>query len=119
MLIQVFTLRFDELKERFVDDELTSFFQANQILSVRDYLFTKNDRPYLTLVVTFQPFESEHNPQKQKRNDDSWKDMLTDADMGLFSMLREWRGKRCKKDGLPPYILFTNKQLAYIKAVSH
>jgi superfamily II DNA helicase RecQ len=34
--------------------------------------------------------------------------------MGLFNILRDWRSQRCKKDGVPPYIVFTNLQLAMI-----
>jgi superfamily II DNA helicase RecQ len=32
--------------------------------------------------------------------------------MPLFNQLREWRRERCKRDGVPPYIVCTNKQLA-------
>lgn len=34
--------------------------------------------------------------------------------MGLFNKLRDWRSQRCKKDGVPPYIIFTNKELSEI-----
>lgn len=34
--------------------------------------------------------------------------------MGLFNILRDWRSQRCKKEGVPPYIIFTNQQLAMI-----
>jgi superfamily II DNA helicase RecQ len=36
---------------------------------------------------------------------------LSEADMGVFNRLREWRSKRCRQEGVPPYIIFTNKQL--------
>ena len=34
--------------------------------------------------------------------------------MGLFNLLRDWRSQKSKKDGVPPYILFTNQQLTDI-----
>ncbi len=34
--------------------------------------------------------------------------------MGLFNLLRDWRSQKSKKEGVPPYILFTNQQLADI-----
>ena len=40
--------------------------------------------------------------------------MLSEKDMGLFNLLQDWRSQRSKKEGLPPYILFTNQQLAHI-----
>ena len=34
--------------------------------------------------------------------------------MGLFNLLRDWRSQRCKKDGVPPYVVFTNRELAEV-----
>lgn len=34
--------------------------------------------------------------------------------MGLFNLFREWRSKRSRKEGVPPYVLFNNNQLAQI-----
>ncbi len=37
--------------------------------------------------------------------------------MPLFNALRDWRAERSKRDGVPPYLICTNKQLvAMIKA---
>jgi superfamily II DNA helicase RecQ len=34
--------------------------------------------------------------------------------MGLFNVLRDWRSKKSKQQGVPPYLLFTNRQFAEI-----
>ena len=34
--------------------------------------------------------------------------------MPLFNTLRQWRNEKSKKDGVPPYIILNNKQLAEI-----
>jgi superfamily II DNA helicase RecQ len=34
--------------------------------------------------------------------------------MGLFNLLRDWRSKRSRQEGMPLYILFTNQNLADI-----
>ena len=39
---------------------------------------------------------------------------MSEHDMGLFNLLRDWRSQRSKKDGVPPYIVFTNQQLSDI-----
>ena len=39
---------------------------------------------------------------------------MTENDWPLFEVLREWRGESSKKEGVPPYIIFTNIQLAKI-----
>jgi superfamily II DNA helicase RecQ len=47
-------------------------------------------------------------------NKEPWRALLQESDMGFFNILREWRSKRAKKDGMPPYVVFTNQQLAEI-----
>lgn len=116
MLIKIFSLTFDSLVGGFDDRDLRSFLQDKEVLSVRDHLFIRNEIPYLTLVVKYLPYrqEAEPKPEGQGKRDEAWKEMLTEADMGLFNILRDWRSQRCKKDGVPPYVLFTNQQLAHI-----
>ena len=116
MLIKIFTLPFNSVKNRFDDDLLNEFMREHEVLTVRDYLFTRHEEPFLTLVVTYRIPELDESRKKpnQEKAEEDWRELLTDADMGMFSLLREWRGKRSKKDGLPPYILFTNRQLAHI-----
>lgn len=38
-------------------------------------------------------------------------DDLAFEDQGLFEILRKWRAERAHKDGVPPYVLLTNRQL--------
>ncbi|MEK7790240.1 MAG: HRDC domain-containing protein, partial [Deltaproteobacteria bacterium] len=40
--------------------------------------------------------------------------ILKESDIGLFNLFREWRAKRSRKEGVPPYVLFTNNQLVQI-----
>ena len=119
MLIKVISLAFDTLYGGFNDEEVREFIKDKEIISVADYHFVKNDVPYLTFVFRYFPhraeLESKTDVKNNKREpDDDWKKLLSEADMGLFNLLREWRTQRCKKEGVPPYILFTNQQLAMI-----
>ena len=119
MLIKVISLSFDTLYGGFNDEEVREFIKDKEIISVTEYHFVKNDIPYLTFVLRYFPhraeLESKADTKNNKReSDDNWKKLLSEADMGLFNLLREWRTQRCKKEGVPPYILFTNQQLAMI-----
>ena len=40
--------------------------------------------------------------------------MLTENDWPLFNVLREWQAERSKEEGILPYIICTNLQLAKI-----
>lgn len=118
MLIKVISLAFDSIYGGFNDNEVREFIKDKEVISVTDYHFIKNDVPYLTFVFRYFPHRAEIEasflPKEKQNQDEDWKKLLTDADQGLFNILRDWRSQRCKKDGVPPYIIFTNLQLAMI-----
>jgi superfamily II DNA helicase RecQ len=118
MLIKVISLPFDSLFGGFRDDEVREFLKDKELISSQEYFFVKNDIPYLSFVLRYFPNRIENETKLQTKDkqesNEEWKKLLTDADMGLFNILRDWRSQRCKKDGVPPYILFTNQQLAMI-----
>lgn len=37
---------------------------------------------------------------------------MTEAELPLFNTLRNWRTERSKREGVPPYVICTNRQLA-------
>ncbi len=117
MLLKIFCLNFDSMIGGFNDQEMREFFKDKEIISIRDHLFIRNELPYLTLVIKYFPYRIEADQQTQKtegKRDESWRGLLQESDLGLFNILRDWRSSRCKKDGVPPYIIFTNQQLALI-----
>ncbi len=120
MQVRIFSLSFDPAVRGFNDSELRDFIKDVEVISMSDHLLVRNESPYLILVLKYNPYAIGAAPQPQQpasnrtKPQEPWKEMLTEADMGLFNLLREWRGQRCRKDGLPPYVLFTNVQLAEI-----
>jgi superfamily II DNA helicase RecQ len=116
MLIKILSMTFDSTRGGFNDEELRDFIKDIEIVSIRDYHFVRNEVPYLTMIIKYFPFRPEVDPKMgpRGRRDEPWREMLTEADMGLFNLLRDWRSQRCKKEGVPPYVLMTNVQLAHI-----
>ena len=116
VLVRVLCLIFNSAAGKFDDTELKEFMKDAEILSMRDYFFTRNEIPYLALIFKYFPTRQELDPKlaPQGKREEEWRQTLTEADMGLFNLLRDWRSKRCKKDGLPPYVIFNNQQLAQI-----
>ena len=49
-----------------------------------------------------------------KACESSWRSQLSEGDLPLFNALREWRAQRASREGLPPYLVCTNKQVAAI-----
>jgi ATP-dependent DNA helicase RecQ len=116
MLVKVFSLPFDSALGNFNDKELREFLKDKEVISIQEHFFMKNEVPFLTMVIKYFPFRQEADPQMapQGKRDESWRETLSEVEMGVFNLLREWRSKRSREEGVPPYILFTNKQLAQL-----
>jgi len=48
------------------------------------------------------------------RSREDWRQILRDEAWPLFETLRAWRAERARADGVPPYVLLTNAQLARV-----
>lgn len=122
MQTRVITLRFNGLLDGFDDTPLREFIKDKEVISVRDHFFVRNEQPYLAVLVnyTLKPMATEAAASKPgqelKRRDETWRQYVADADIPIFNALRDWRLARCKQDGLPPYVICTNRQLAAIVA---
>lgn len=120
MLLRVITLRFSTALDGFDDCPLTDFLRDKSVLSLRDHFFVRNETPYLAVVVTYEPMKESlppgKNGDKRRQGEESWRGLLSDAAMPLFDTLRSWRSERCKQEGIPPYVICTNKQLANMVA---
>ena len=116
MHIHVFTMKFNPVLDRFDDSELQAFVRDKEVLSSSDHFFIRDGVPYLVLVVHTHPEPAapdKGHPKKDAR-DESWRDLLDEAGWPLFNSLRTWRQERAKQDGIPPYIICTNRTLAQI-----
>jgi superfamily II DNA helicase RecQ len=115
MLAKIFTLRFNELTDCFDDTPLRDFMKDKEILSIREHFFMRHEIPYLTIVVAYNP-RSGTPPEtaKKKQRDESWRELIHPEDMPLFNALRDWRNETSRRQGVPPYVICTNQQLAEI-----
>lgn len=117
MQTRVITLRFNELLDGFDDVPLRDFLKDKEVVSVHDHFFIRNEQPYLAVVVnyTLKPLATKAAAPKaereQKRRDETWRGYVAEADIPLFNALRDWRLARGKRDGVPPYVICTNRQL--------
>jgi ATP-dependent DNA helicase RecQ len=117
MLVRVFTLQFNSLLGGFDDAPMREFIKDKEVLSINEHFFVKNEMPYLVLVMTYLPTRAETLDARSQTGDgknESWRELVKTEDVPLFNALRDWRSERCKRDGLPPYIICTNRQLAMI-----
>lgn len=74
----------------------------------------RHDVPYLTVIVTYNLRPETEKPETDKKRDESWRDLIAPEDMPLFNALRDWRNETSRRQGIPPYVICTNRQLAEI-----
>jgi ATP-dependent DNA helicase RecQ len=107
--------------EGFDDAPLRDFIKDKEVHALRDHFFVRNDMPYLAVMVSYSltplsqpvPGAATGKPQSGK-GDESWRHLISEAEVPLFNTLRDWRSARCKRDGVPPYVICNNRQLAAI-----
>lgn len=115
MLMRVITLRFDPVLSGFDDTPLRDFLKDKDVLTVRDHFFVKHDTPYLAVLVTYtlpRPAVPPPSPTPRQHEDTSWRALVSAEELPLFNTLRDWRSERSKREGVPPYVICTNRQFA-------
>ena len=89
-----------------------------EILSIRDHFFTRDEAPYLAVVVTYNLLQPEPPgkpvAEQEVEGKETWRKILTEEDWPLFNTLRDWRNQQAREEGIPPYVIGTNRQLARI-----
>ena len=116
LLARVLTLRFDQRLEAFDDQPLREFLAHREVLAVREHFFQCNHVPYMAVMVTYalEP-STPHSPPRDAARGRRGTDrgvQVAEADIPLYDALRDWRAERARRDGVPPYIVCTNLQLA-------
>ena len=118
-LVRVFTLAFSSSLAGFDDRELRDFIGDKEVVSIRDHFFVKDELPYLAVVVTYNLLRPEEGrpaatERRQRDSREEWRETLEEGDWPLFNTLRDWRNGQAKEEGIPPYVICTNRQLAEI-----
>jgi len=117
MQMRIFTLRFNPVTEGFDDSPVAEFVKDKEVLSIDNHFFVKDEVPYLAIVVRYRtvvPPAPAATVKPEKRRDESWRELLTEADWPLFNTLRTWRSELAKEQGIPPYVICNNRQLAEV-----
>jgi len=76
--------------------------------------------PLLVVVMETVPkrpsrsISPELTDEKTKRGKGAYKDVIPKKRWELFHLLRDWRNSLAKKDGVSPYVILTNMELAMI-----
>jgi superfamily II DNA helicase RecQ len=123
MLARVLTLKFDPVLGRIDDASLQAFIKDRDVLSIREHFFTREEIPYLAIIVTYNPkpvdadtpaTTEKRQPTSEEDRKEKWRGLLVEDDWPLFNTLRDWRNGQAREEGIPPYVICSNVQLAHI-----
>ncbi|MFT7618235.1 MAG: superfamily II DNA helicase RecQ [Planctomycetota bacterium] len=121
---KIITLPYSPTLGGFDDEPLTSFVKGKTVLTFREHFFSVNEMPHIVCVLTCQePIVNEAVDQtlkKQRRSavpsTDELSAGLAEGDRLVFNAIRSWRSNLAQEEGVPPYVILTNKQLLAIVA---
>lgn len=114
MKLKVFTLRFDPATGKFDDAEIQEFQRDRQVLTIHEHFFTYEHTPMWSILVSYRDEEYPGEGARLKDRGRDWRAELSADERSLYDALRKWRNDRSGREGRPPYILLTNKQMAII-----
>lgn len=116
-MLKIFTLKYEEKSESFNDSILSNFLFDKEILRWESKFFERKNEYFWTVLIEYRqsiPMQSIPIQKTEISRDESYKELLSGNDWPLFKVLKEWRAERCKQEGIPPYIICNNTQLAKI-----
>ncbi len=93
--------------------ELNRFLAQHRVLSVEHHLVSQHGTSAWAVCVSY----TEHEPAKAppgKRSKVDYKEVLDPEHFRLFAGLRELRKELALRDGVAPYVVMTNQQLAAV-----
>ncbi len=129
MRLKLMTLRYSSTLGGFDATPLDRFVTDKELLTFKDHFFLVNGVAHLLCVLTWRALEcpgptdthrttenSGRRPGKGRDRSDP-RDGLDERQRQQFDTLREWRQSKALDEGVPPYVVLTNKELvAIIKA---
>lgn len=118
MILKTITVKYSSALGGFPDEVVRDFAAHHQILRSSHHFFVHDGIPHLTFVLSCHPMDGGRREEVRgaaaKEKTEDWKNTLSESDYALFNCIRTWRNERCRKEGIPPYLLGTNQQVAEI-----
>jgi len=112
--LRLVTVSFDAEAGGFPADPLADV--PGEIVSVVEHFFFHDGLPRLLLVVQHRPPEERGAARSRERDTpkaDPRKELSPD-EAAVYDRLRVWRRGRAEADGVPPYVILNNRELAAV-----
>lgn len=94
--------------------ELNIFLAGNRIVNVEKQCIQNGENSYWTFCVEWLEHEGPLVTNEKPRRKVDYRELLNDRDFAVYVKLRDLRREMAQQAGVPPYVIFTNEQLADI-----
>ena len=96
-----------------VEEELNRLLASHRVVAVDRQLVSDGARSAWVNCITYVDEENVAGADAGKKPPRvDYRDLLPDAEFQVFARLRDLRKRLSEQEGVPPYALFTNEQLA-------
>lgn len=123
-MLKIVTLPFDEKMEEFEQEKLERVLRDVQIVKYQAELMKIEEKYYWTAFVECEKADKfDKNSEKDNFTQDvkefkeankNYMEYLTEDEMELYKILKEWRAGEAQLLGYPPYIIASNQLLSDI-----
>ena len=110
MKLKVFTLRFSGSTEGFDDRPLQEFIADKEVIEFSEHFFIHENIPCLTILIAYRSLESLESRRVARQTDPRLE--FDGVEKEAYDALRAWRAAAAKVEGIPPYMIANNRQLA-------
>lgn len=96
---------------KFEDRELSEFQMDKDVIEVSEHFLVHEKMPTIILVLHYRdlPNDARRAPQDARKD---WRSELDSDGKKIYDELRLWRGRKAKREGMPPYLILNNRELA-------
>lgn len=121
MQMRVFSMSFDPDMGGFDDGPLRDFLVDKRVIEVREHYFSHEQIPQLSVLAIYRTVDAASFRPKSERGKRShgagrqdWRATVPEPQRLLFDALRTWRNERAISQGVPAYVMLSNRQVAEI-----
>ena len=96
------------------EDDLNRFLTSHRVIGVERQLVEDGPRTAWAVCVTYveQGGAADTTAKEPRKPSIDYREVLPPAQFEVFARLRALRKETAQREGVPPYALFTNEQLA-------
>jgi len=105
-MFRIITIPFDRGQKGFDDENLSKFILNKEVKSYKTAFFEDGGEKYWTLLLEYEPVLKKSREKEEEH--------LDEVKKALLNRLKAWRKEKAEKDGVPVYIIGTNKEFVDI-----